>query len=481
MSDQAKDDVYLCVIEHKDEPHPRGYKSGTSIDELVKWAEDKNHPAKSQKPDTKPPEDKVPSLGTLMNNIAYTGNHQNELISLTSAVRSSFPMTMFGAEVAEPVFSGKEPERTGENFRIGKIEKAQIPTVIASMDKINRLGDGLNHLPNAIFLSLIATFDSQMSDIVRAMLSIKSDRLKFSARQVPLAKIMSASSIDEIVQEQIIEEVYLFSRGSHDEQVAFIEDNFTIEIRASWKRWPEFIEIFERRNLVAHGERRYTKRYVDICTNHKFKDADKNLGEVVKLSHSYMTSSLSILSEFAILTIFMLWRKHVPTEKDKCFDAINEVAFNCITSHQSRLASRLCEFALSLKNSGVKEAPRLRLVVNLASAFMHLDDDTEATKVLGREDWSATSDDFQISVAALRKDVDEVNRLLPMIKAAGRLSASEFRIWPVFNFIKDDLSFQTKYEEVYGEKLIIAPTGIAIAEQASADENDAAVDLGTVH
>lgn len=473
MSDEAHDEVFLCVVEHDGEPHPRGFKAGASVDELVKWVEEKSKPADADNHvKKKVEEEKTLNLSDLMYSIAATGNQQSELISLTSAVVSSFPMTLFKNEIVDEIFKKNEIQQSGDNFRIAKLQDSQVFTVLESMKKINRLRDGLNYLPTAIFLSLIATFDTQMSDIVRSMLRIKSDRLKFSARQVPLSRIMAAKSLDEVVEEQIIEEVYLFSRGSHDEQVAFVEENFSIEIRNSWKRWPDFIEIFERRNLVAHGERRYTKRYVDICTSHKFEDAKKNMGELVTLNRGYLFRSLSILSEFAILTIFMLWRKHIAADKDSAFDAINEISFNCINSNRYRLAARLCEFALSLKNSGVKEAPRLRLVVNLASALMHLKEDAESVKVLNREDWSATSDDFQISVAALRKDIEEVNRILPMIKASGKLNAEEFRTWPVFNFIKENEIFRRKFEEVYGEPLVVAAPVVEGSERSDCEEGE---------
>lgn len=457
MAEAEKNAVYICVIEHEGDAHPRGYKAGTSIEDLVKWAEEKNEPITDEnRIPTEGPTVKDVTLSGLMKIISASGHHQRELIDLTDAVRKSFPLASFSLDVVEPVFKNKTPVLCGENFRIGKVEDNELSTIMSSMEKIGRLRDGLKYLPNAIFLSLIATFDSQMSDVVRSMLRIKSDRLKFSGRQIPLSKIMTAASIEEIVEEQIIEEVYLFSRGSHDEQVGFIEENFDVAIRKDWKRWSDFIEVFERRNLVAHGERYYTKRYVEICTKHGDAEATDKLGSIVNISRSYLTSSLSILSEFAILTIFVLWRKHLPKEKSAAFDSLVEISFECIGSYRARLASRICEFALSLKNSGIKEAQRLRLVVNLASAHLHMKEEEEAKRVLGKEDWSATSDDFQISVAALRKDIQEVNRLLPMIKASDRLSAHEFRIWPVFDFIKDDIEFQRKFEEVYNEPLIVA-------------------------
>jgi hypothetical protein len=47
---------------------------------------------------------------------------------------------------------------------------------------------------------------------------------------------------------------------------------------------------------------------------------------------------------------------------------------------------------------------RRRNIVNLANAYKLSKDDASAIKVLSSEDWSATGDQFKISVAAVKGD-----------------------------------------------------------------------------
>lgn len=114
-------------------------------------------------------------------------------------------------------------------------------------------------------MSIVATFDSNIADVVRDMLTIKSDLSQTGSKTILLSDILHLSSIAEIKEKLISDKVYLFSRGSHEDQLKFIEENFHISIKSHWKRWPDFIEVFERRNLIAHREKTFTKRYVAIC------------------------------------------------------------------------------------------------------------------------------------------------------------------------------------------------------------------------
>ena len=60
-------------------------------------------------------------------------------------------------------------------------------------------------------------------------------------------------------------------RGSHDEQIEYIEKNLHIDIRNHYEEWGEFIEIFERRNIISHGNYIINSHYVRNCNNMDFK------------------------------------------------------------------------------------------------------------------------------------------------------------------------------------------------------------------
>jgi len=478
MSDVKTDQAFFCVIQKEGSQLPSGIKFGSEVEKLALWADGTTEGADEAAPQTQssePDSEAAAPLEVLMNRVADSGHQQTEMLAILDAVRTVFPMTVIKSDIVDKFAAPYKVVSKSKDYNIFKVDGDDLSKIIHALNRVFRIQSGLDQVPAAILLSIVSTFDSQMSDVVRVMLGIKSDRLRSGQKKIPLSEIMAASCLEDVIAEAVNDEVYQFSRGSHDEQIKYIEDNFSISIRENWKRWPDLIEVFERRNLVAHGEAKFTSRYASICGKHAYKGSDKLVGSPVILNFKYLGQSLDILSEFAILTIFSLWRKHVKDSDSHAFSALNEVTFKLIDGERYYVAIRVTEYALNLKNTVVKEATRLRLVVNLASAQLHAKLKEAAYKTLDKEDWSASSDDFKICVAALREDIDEVIRILPLVKAADSIPSSGFNEWPVFDFIRNKVEFANSFREVFGEEL----TSLAEESVFSAEAGSVSADIKT--
>ena len=96
------------------------------------------------------------------------------------------------------------------------------------------------------------------------------------------------------------------------------------------------------------------------------------------------------------------------------------------------------------------------MVVNLANAAKLGGHKDRCDAALSSHDWSATSYQFQICVAAVRNDFNEVVRLIRMGGKVLDLSPSDFRDWPVFHDARSNVDVQSAFEQVFGERLSIA-------------------------
>jgi len=450
---------------------PSGFMFGTDLAELMAWAEGAE--AAHEDPEDKPveaPETEIHPLKGLMQKITDTGHEQSEMLAILNIVRDVFPTMIAKSDFIDEIMASNPEVVKEEKYTIVSVQGVPIPKLRSMLERVARTREGLEAIPTAVLLSLVATFDTQMADIVRVMLGIKSDRLRSGQRMVPLSEIMAATSLQDVIDKAITDEVYQFSRNSHDEQVGYIEDAFSINIKEHWKRWPDLIEVFERRNLVAHGERRFTKRYAQICTRAGHKKSEELVGTPVLITFQYLRQALGTLTEFGILTAFSLWRKHLPSDEEEAMSSLNEIAFSLIESGRYAVAARVAEYALSLRNTKAKATTNLMFVVNLASAQKHLGQSEAFAKTLEKTDWTATSDDFQFCVAALREDMDELERILPIVKASERISAASMQSWPVFSFVRKSDRFKAAYKAHFGEDLN-EPAALALeSEKASFTE-----------
>lgn len=399
------------------------------------------------------------------------GLAQYELIEAASITPILMRISILRGKIFSDLEKSCDEISSEESSTLYGMTETQYAEMIKEYDRYIQAKNGFERFPSATLLSLVATFDTLVVDILSKMLRLQNEWLQRSERTVSLARLATATNLEEIIQEQISEEVYQFSRGSHSEQAEYIKKNFGIDIASDWKRWPDYIEIFERRNLVAHGEPMFNARYVRICKAAGHKGSEELLGKNVELRTAYLRQSLNILIEFSSLLSFSLFRKFVKEIEEQAFTNLNEAVFKLIQTGHYLVAERLSDYALNLKKVKVTTETRLMLIVNKASAVGHQGRIPEATKILDSEDWSAVSDIFKICVSSLKKDGKEFHRLLQSLASSETLTVQSVLTWPCFSFMRDDKAGQKAIKDVFGIDVSKEQGDVVSGEPSSIEDN----------
>jgi hypothetical protein len=272
------------------------------------------------------------------------GLAQHELIEAATLAPLMMRVGMAEMHVIRPTVDSSTLVDEDEISALHGLSEHQYADLVKREGKYALAIKGMERFPTASLLSIVATFDTLIVDVLKNMLKLQSDWLQKSQRTISLDRLSKASSIDELIDEQIGEEIYSFSRESHSKQASYIKTNFGIDIPKDWKRWPDCIEIFERRNLVAHGEFLFNKRYVDICVKEGHKGSDSLLGNEVEITRNYLKQSLDVLIEFALLLPFHLFRKFVRENEDQVFVNLNEAVFKLMSNGHFVVADRVSKF-----------------------------------------------------------------------------------------------------------------------------------------
>ena len=377
----------------------------------------------------------------------------SQLASVSKSARGLFPWITAQGAIVDPIRELAEPVLVDGELTVYGLSADRLFQTNRTLQKLDRMQRGLDLLPSAILLSVVATTDSLVSDLIRSMLRLKPGKLDSSEKTMPVSEIFKAGSFKELRESLIDDEIYKFSRGSHIDQAVNIQKWFNVKVRGEWKRWPDYIEVFERRNLLAHGERRFTRRYVQICTDEGHKGSDQLLAATIEVTPAYLTQTINVLMEFSILTLFSIWRKQFPQLEEQSFEQLNEACFRLISESRYQIPVRVIEYALSLKAVSMTAITRMMLTVNLASAHKHLNNPEACLSTLETEDWSAVADKFLICVESLKENVDLVVSLMPSVVASKQLKKEDFRMWPVFSFIRSDRKFQEAFSQQFEENL----------------------------
>ncbi|MDH7794872.1 MULTISPECIES: hypothetical protein [unclassified Beijerinckia] len=340
------------------------------------------------------------------------------------------------------------------SFATFGIYNTDLSKVMRHLERLQDMSSAKAVIPGAILLSLVATFDSLIVDLIKTMIMALPERLRSSDKKMAISDILSMNSFDDVITRLIDDEVSNVMRESHLKQIEYIERTFNVSFpKEKHEKWGEFVEIFERRNLVAHGDLLINATYLSNCQKSNFTTADMKIGDKLELTPNYLNRSADTLIEIGIELICLLWKQNFKNEITKAYEELNNITYELITKRRYRLSSRLIEFAIVKSKAPINDRLLKMFTINLANAYKNLEETEKASNLIEQTDWSAATDDFQICVLSLKEDVDGVVKLMPRIAASDSLKKECYREWPVFSWVRDDSKFSGAFSKIYGEDL----------------------------
>ncbi|MXY51052.1 MAG: hypothetical protein F4Y86_00770 [Gammaproteobacteria bacterium] len=409
-------------------------------------------PDASGEDDAKPTPDPSTELSELMARFQETMSGYVPLRRLVLAIMPTMRSAFIHGEVYRSAIKHLEKVATDGEFETYAVTKDQFPVIQRQIRRLREFDRGIAVLPGAVLLSLVATFDSFVADTLRIMLRSKPERLFASSKTIAVKDVLSMRSFDEVIDRVTEDEVEEIMRGSHTEQVKYIEDKLNVDIRKNYDEWGDFVEIFERRNLIAHGNQTANARYIRNCKKHGF-DVGAEEGTRLELGPQYLMGSSDRLLEFGLSLMFVLWLKHFRDDREAAYESLNGRTYELIRDGQHHVAARLLDLALFKQSPSASERIMKMMTVNLANAYKKSGELEKAYDVISEVDWSAATDDFQICIAAIRDDVERVVELIPKVAREELVDKADFREWPVFDWVRDDRLVRERFESVFGEPI----------------------------
>lgn len=337
-------------------------------------------------------------------------------------------------------------------------------------DRADALIEGAQHLPKISTIGIISSYDAILSDLLRVIFKQKPEIIFTSDREVKFSELLELQTLEAVRDSIISNEIESVIRNSHHEQFSWMEKKFGMKLREGLDVWPDFIELCERRNLLTHTGGVVSEQYLRNCEHHGRKSKHQ-VGDKLEVDIDYLTSAIDIVSEVGYKLIHTMWRKFLPDERGRADSVLNETGMNLIAAREYNLAEELLRFGVGQKQHSSDLLKRM-MIVNLANAAKLGGNKSGCDKALSSHDWSATSYQFQVCVAAVRNDFQEVKRLLNLGGGVIEITPSDFRDWPVFRDARDDAEIQIVFEEIFGEPLRRDPDKVSLAEAGPVDDKE---------
>lgn len=383
-------------------------------------------------------------------------------IGISPIISSSLANRSFGEFVAD--HCTRIDTLDTDDICVFEVSKTLIPTVIKRNDMLISALNGSKHLPELAIIGLISVYDAYLGNIIRHVLTTY-DKFTFSSeKQIKFSDLIKYNSIDDAKAAIIENEVDTALRGSHKDQIIWINNKFGANISFDTDIWPLFIEVCEHRNLLTHTGGRVSKQYINVCKQEGFK-TQKQVGETLTTDMKYLENSINIIHEFGLKIGYYLWRKLTPMEAEAADEHLNHTAVNLTNQEEYLIAENLLTTALQFKGKR-SELLRRMMIINLANTMRLQNKQPEAIKLIDKEDWSAASSDLQICMYSVIGDIDKVCEIMPKIDTK-QISETEYQDWPVFIKTREDHRFKKTYTSLFAKELFILPTNKGRSERGT--------------
>lgn len=311
---------------------------------------------------------------------------------------------------------------------------------------------GAKNLPEILLIGLISSYDAFLTSLLRVVLFKQSTIFFTSSKSITFAELSEFESMDDAKRSLIDKEVEGVIRSGHHDQFTWMEKQLALPLRDGLKVWPSFVEVCERRNLLTHTGGIASKQYLTNCKKHKVDVKATKIGDKLSVSNVYFAQSVEAVYEVGIKLCYVLWRKFAKNEADIADTRINELSFDLIHGRAYKLAEAILQFGVDGFKSKKKVDTLSMMTINLANAIRLQDRDVEAKKILDAKDWSGSSIEIKLGVAAVKGDVDEVVKIMAEIGNKGN-NAEHYRSWPIFRGIRENQKFLIAFENVFEEPL----------------------------
>ena len=106
------------------------------------------------------------------------------------------------------------------------------------------------------------------------------------------------------------------------------------------------------------------------------------------------------------------------------------------------------------------------MIINLANAVRLQGRKKDAEDLLNKHDWSGSSLELRLGVAAVKEDVTGVISLMKELGSKGKVKAEDYRTWPIFRGLRELNAFRKAFKSVFRENFIKAPDTVSVAEAA---------------
>lgn len=241
-----------------------------------------------------------------------------------------------------------------------------------------------------------------------------------------------------------------------DATISYIERRIEDVLRSGFKDWiehlkshmklsmsyidsslPKLTETFERRNLIIHNQGMVNNIYL-ANTVHPVNSAPK-IGDKVQVTKEYLEERITLYEINCILIGAEIWKKLEPNSNDRGHTLI-ESSYEAMKQNRWEVSKAVSFFVMNDK--ALEERAQLVGKMNYWLSKKRLNEWKDIEEDSRKEDMSARDRLFQLAWFALHDNLEDFFALLPAAMKGGQVDYEMLTEYPIFSEVRKDDRFK---------------------------------------
>jgi hypothetical protein len=335
-----------------------------------------------------------------------------------------------------------------------KLRIQDIETMVSNVRKIKRAE---TLFTKQLIVSVVSRFDEFLGTFLEIALEQNPEWLKSSEKTITYKELIDLKSVDTAIKGVISKEVEQLLRGSHEEQIRYVDEKLKLGIQEHFSKLKCFLEVAERRNLFVHTGGLVSSQYIDKCKG--FGASVKNIeeGQELEVTESYFEEAFYAYFEIGLRIGQAAFRRLFPSEIDVSDNALNKLAIKFLNYDDNSLVEIITNYDLNIPSKFRSEDSENEYYarINRAIAQKRLGIDFE--KGLEGPPWKAFHPKYRLCLHVLRDEYLEAAEMMKSSEVIDSIGIEGFRTWPVFREFRSSQEFQEAYKQSFDQAYVPDP------------------------
>ncbi len=294
--------------------------------------------------------------------------------------------------------------------------------------------------------SLIAEFDFFFSNFLALCAKKFPDRFYDLTEKIALSDLAKYSTMEQVIESRIEKTISRKLRGAHSDYIEWAFDLLELEKKGksytSSQHYKEFLEVCQRRHIMTHNGGVINDEYVQKCKTAGLKESEiLEVGDAAQIDARYLKMATARVYLVGYYAAQLFLQNHYPNDSAACYANMLSTSHSFLESDQTKMAERIIDFA-EFSTRKFDHGLRLKFGINraLAKLFdpsLERNQQTALAKTeLEKYDWSVRDPIFELAIAAVKRDFENIKELASLAAQSG-LTYSEAKIFVVFREVRE--------------------------------------------